>query len=551
MYRKVTQARSPATSPARPSGSNPPARARRSAAAGFARQSKRVHSRAALPPGQRRATLGRPGGETSISGTGYERPWQPRRAALPRCRRLGRLRAWAATARARQLPVHERPANDDRAYDPCGPRGNPQRRLLRVVLEQVLVSLLPRGIEVWPPARRDELERRVVGDVTAALHVHPLEQVDGAEDLAGGDARGERERAEDLRSERPDVREAGLHQLQMPTVAGWALLRAADRVLQSRGSQAADGAADLGVVEVWVEDDVEDVVQQHETIEIRVERVELAFGDLVTGVPVGRAEHHVEHADRLIDDLRVRRGERGEQDRVAALGVHLPQRSRRRAPRDGRELPQPLGWNRTEIEAVRAQVLKIGELRNLSLRRVAGRGRRPVPEPHQPRDAQLRVAHQQPVELLAPLGCELGTQTPADLLATVDACGRYGSHQTVKAGPDDPLGSQLVKRLPEQDRGRVVLQRPLDQPPSERAPLALPACPPAGVLDDRGNVTPARAAVRVPRVASERAGRNAELLADVPGDLRRRIAKRDRNEPEEPHGGELDSETDPLTSATV
>jgi hypothetical protein len=353
------------------------------------------------------------------------------------------------------------------------------------------------------------------GDVTAALDVHPLQQLDGAEDHAGRDARGERERSEDLRSERPDVREAGLHQLQMPTVTGWALLRAADRVRESRGSQAAHGAANLGVIEVWVEDDVEDVVQQHETIEIRVERVELAFGDLVTGVPVGGAEHHVEHADRLIDDLRVRRGERGEQDRVAALGVHLQQRPRCRAPRDGRELPQPLRWNRAEIEAVRSEILEVGELRDLSLRCVAGRGRRAVAEPHQPRDPQIRVSDQQPVKLLATLGRELGTETPADLLAAVDAGSRHGSHQPVKAWPHDLLGSELVKRLPEQDRRRVVLQRPLGQPPSERAPLALPARPPAGVLDDRGDVTPARPTVRLARVASERGRRHTELLTDM------------------------------------
>ena len=125
------------------------------------------------------------------------------------------------------------------------------------------------------------------------------------------------------------MREAGFHQFQVAAVAGWALRLAADGVREALGAECPHGAADFAVVKVGVEDDVEDVVEQLEPLEVRLERVELALGDDVAGAGVGRAEHHVEHADRLVDDLGVRRAQRGEQYRVAPLGVHQAQCPRR------------------------------------------------------------------------------------------------------------------------------------------------------------------------------------------------------------------------------
>jgi hypothetical protein len=57
--------------------------------------------------------------------------------------------------------------------------------------------------------------------------------------------------------------------------------------------------------------------------------------------------------------------------------------------------------------------------------------------------------------------------------------------------------------------------------------------------------------INLSRVSRKRRGRHADLLANVPGDLARGIAKLDRDEAEESQGGKLDSQPDPLAGAAV
>ena len=70
----------------------------------------------------------------------------------------------------------------------------------------------------------------------------------------------------------------------------------------------------------------------------------------------------------------------------------------------------------------------------------------------------------------------------------------------------------------------------LGQPLREGVPLRLSACSPAGVLDDRGDVAAARAPVNLSRVARERGRCHADLVANVPSELRRRVAELGGNE---------------------
>jgi len=89
---------------------------------------------------------------------------------------------------------------------------------LPVVLVEVLLPGGPGPLEVGPPAGRDEAGRCCVGDVPAAVGVHRLQQLYAVEHVAGCDARGERQRGEDLRRERADVGVGRLDEREVPTV---------------------------------------------------------------------------------------------------------------------------------------------------------------------------------------------------------------------------------------------------------------------------------------------------------------------------------------------
>ena len=223
---------------------------------------------------------------------------------------------------------------------------------LPVVLEPVLVAGGPSALEVGTPAGGDELDGGVAGDVAAAVGVHGLEQADGVCDLARRDAGGKAEGAENLWGEGADMREPGLHQLQVPTVTRWAFVVAACRPSQALGAQPPHCGTDGGVVEGIVQDDVEDVVEQHKALHVGLDSFAFALGELVAGVAVGTGQCHVEHAHRLVDDLDVGGRQRGEKDGVAALWGHQAQRSGGGAPGHGGQLAATFGWDGAQVQAV-------------------------------------------------------------------------------------------------------------------------------------------------------------------------------------------------------
>jgi len=143
--------------------------------------------------------------------------------------------------------------------------------------------------------------------VAPAPGVHGLEQDDGVEDLARRHAGGEAQGAQHLGREGADVGEAGLHELQVPTVAWKALVVAPCRPDQALSPQFPHSGPDGGVVEVGVEHDVEDVVEQGQARHVGADGLGLAHGHLVAGVAVGVGQHHVEQAHDLVDDLGVSR----------------------------------------------------------------------------------------------------------------------------------------------------------------------------------------------------------------------------------------------------
>lgn len=234
--------------------------------------------------------------------------------------------------------------------------------------------------------------------------------------------------------------EAGLHQLQVPTVAGRALLVAPCRCGQALGAETPHGGADPGVVEVGVQDDVEDVVEQRQAPHLGANRLGLALGDPISGCGVGAGQDHVEQAHRLVDDLAVGSGQRREQDGVAALGSHLAQRSGGGASCQGGELAQALGPDGAQVETMGAQALQVGQLGHRGLDPF-GRGRGgAVVQPHQAGHAELGLGGHQGVELLAALRGQLWVEKPAYLVLGADSGGGNRPHEPVETGPHHPVG---------------------------------------------------------------------------------------------------------------
>jgi hypothetical protein len=144
-------------------------------------------------------------------------------------------------------------------------------------------------------------------------------------------------------------------------------------------------------------------------------------------------------------------GECGEQNRVTTFRVHLAQRPRRRTPRDGRELPHPLGRNHAQIQAIRPERLEIGELGDLNLGRVGGRRRRTSIQPHQARHPQRRIGDEQLVELVATLGRELAIQAPTDF-----PCGRRPGPSTRRASTGPGRAARGARRAAGQAPDRTA-----------------------------------------------------------------------------------------------
>ena len=122
----------------------------------------------------------------------------------------------------------------------------------------------------------------------------------------------------------------------------------------------------------------------------------------------------------------------------------------------------------------------------------------PVVIAHQRGDLAVRVGDQQTVQHRAPLRREVRAEAAADLPVSFAPHARDRAADAVQAGPHDPLAAQELQRLPEQQRRRVMLNGPSEQPVPQPLPLAAVADPPSGPGDDpfgrdhAGCVRPAR-----------------------------------------------------------
>jgi hypothetical protein len=116
--------------------------------------------------------------------------------------------------------------------------------------------------------------------------------------------------------------------------------------------------------------------------------------------------------------------------------------------------------------------------------------------------------------------------------------------EPVQPGADDPLGSQMIKSLTEQQRTIVVLKGAGDEPVGQLFPLVAAAVPPAGPFGDRSHMEPPQAAVDAAGVAGERAGGDADAPGQAIGDLGRRGGQVMGDEPQEPQAAQLHGEAE-------
>ncbi|MCA1703040.1 MAG: hypothetical protein LC808_07110 [Actinobacteria bacterium] len=165
--------------------------------------------------------------------------------------------------------------------------------------------------------------------------------------------------------------------------------------------------AHCGVVEGVVEHHPDDLIEQHEPVDVGAGDGGLALLDAVPGAAVSSGEGLVEHLHQLVDDSGVHLHYCRQQGGMAALGGHLAQRPGRGPAGERSQLAAALRWDSDEVEAVRPERAQVGEFGQLGLDGVRRRAGGPFAQPHQWGHALGRVRLDEAVELFAARGGEL------------------------------------------------------------------------------------------------------------------------------------------------
>ncbi len=84
--------------------------------------------------------------------------------------------------------------------------------------------------------------------------------------------------------------ERGFHQFQAAVVARQTIVVAPGCPRQALGSEAADGQAKSGIVDVGVKNHAEDVVEQHQAFHVGLNQLRLALGHLQAGSAIGAGQ---------------------------------------------------------------------------------------------------------------------------------------------------------------------------------------------------------------------------------------------------------------------
>ncbi|CAM3309836.1 hypothetical protein PSET11_02482 [Arthrobacter ulcerisalmonis] len=240
--------------------------------------------------------------------------------------------------------------------------------------------------------------------------------------------------------------------------------------LRHRGSQAGppnpvttDQPADLLVGHGRVGDDGQQIIQERLPVLPGLAPLGKRLAHLPPGLALPRGNGLVKQLHDLIEHIGRRLRQHRKQDRVAALRIAPFQRLHGQPAPDRGQEPTPLGGQHRQVQSVRAQATQKLQLGDLSFHRGRGRLDRPCRQPPQPRHTDLRVSHQQRVQRGAPGIGKLTRQPverlPLRLLPRV----RDPLHHSHRPGPEHPRRDQVLASQPEQQRRRVMLQRPSKQ----------------------------------------------------------------------------------------
>ena len=138
-----------------------------------------------------------------------------------------------------------------------------QHAQLPVVPERVDVAGLPRGLQVPGPPGGNEAVRGAVGDLAGLRRVQPGQDRGGLQQAVRAGAAGELHGGQHVRDELAQVGHRGVHQRQVPVVAGEPLAAGLPRRPHPLVADVpAQPRADLVVAHAGVEHDLQDVVQQ-------------------------------------------------------------------------------------------------------------------------------------------------------------------------------------------------------------------------------------------------------------------------------------------------
>ena len=275
---------------------------------------------------------------------------------------------------------------------------------------------------------------------------------------------GELHGGQHVRDELTQVGHRGVHQSQVPVIAGQPLPAGLPRRPHPLTADVpAQPRADLVVAYARVEHDLQDVVQQRLPVLAAAGPLGEGLGQpLPRGcLPPGQRlveqqQHLVQHVDRGLRD-------QGEQDRVLAVIVAPRQILRRQPSAHPGEEPAPPGRQHRQVQRVRVHPAQVGQLLQLGLHRRRGRRDGTGAQPRQSGAAQDRVNRQHPVQLGAPpLGQHRGQARPG-----LFPCLLTGGCDTLQdadhARPHEAGRGQVLARLPEQQLRRVVLHCPREQ----------------------------------------------------------------------------------------
>ncbi len=268
-----------------------------------------------------------------------------------------------------RVSVPARPRDVDVARAQAVAQGH-QHAQLPVVPVGDDVAVLRRLLQVPGPPGGHEAARCPVRDLAGPGRVQPSQDAGRLQQVVHAGAAGEADGGQHVGDELAQVGHRGVHQRQVPVVAGQPL---APGLVRRPHPLVADvppqPPAHLVVGHVRVEHDRQDVIQQG----LPVLAAPCALGEhLCQPLPRGRlpaGQRLVEQQQHLVQHVHGGLRGQGQQDGVLAVSVTAGQVLRRQPAPQARQEPAPLGRQDRQVQRVRVHPAQVRQLLQLALHR--------------------------------------------------------------------------------------------------------------------------------------------------------------------------------------